>query len=70
MKVIVDRIEGNFAVCEKEDRSMINIPFESLSFIPSEGDVLIISDNGIVLDSVETAKRKKEIEDLTHGMWE
>jgi hypothetical protein len=30
MKVTIDRFEGEYAVCEKADRTMINIPREKL----------------------------------------
>lgn len=64
MKFIIDRFEGNYAVCEDENRVMHNI---SKSIIPSEakeGEVL-----EIVINKAETEKRKKEIEELTKDMW-
>lgn len=66
MKVIIDRFEGDFAVCEKEDRTMVDIPKEILPEKAKEGDVLIIS---ISIDSEETEKRKKIVEDLTKDIW-
>jgi hypothetical protein len=69
LKVIVDRIEEEIAVCEQENRQMINIPLKDISFIPKEGDVLIIDKNNIKLDLEETKNKKGEIENLTKDLW-
>ena len=45
MRLIVDRIESGFAVCEAEDMSVINIPLSDFSFEVYEGCGLIF-DNG------------------------
>lgn len=66
MQVIIDRFEGNFAVCEKENKTMVDIPKEILPDEAKEGDVLTIS---ISINSKETEKRKKIIEDLTKDIW-
>ena len=42
MKVIIDRFEEEYAVCEKEDRKIINIDKNKLPSTVKEGDVLII----------------------------
>jgi len=69
MKVIIDRIEGKFAVCEKEDRRMLDIEKIKVPITAKEGDVLNI-DNGIItINLQETVKRKKEIEELTKDLW-
>lgn len=70
MKVIIDRFEGNFAVCEKEDRTMMDIEKSKIPSIAKEGDVLNIFNNKITIDLEETKKRKKEIEELTKDLWE
>ena len=69
MKVIIDRFEGNFAVCEKEDRQMVDIKKSKIPTTAKEGDVLNIDKDMITIDSVETEKRKKEIEELTKDLW-
>ena len=71
MKVIIDRFEGNYAVCEKENQEMIDIEKEKIPVGAKSGDSLIIGDNGIiVLDTVENENRKKRIEKLMEDMWE
>jgi len=69
MKVIIDRFEGGFAVCEKEDRKMLDIQREKVPNTAKEGDVLNITDDKITIDIEETKKRKKEIEELTKDLW-
>lgn len=66
MKVIIDRFESNFAVCEKENKTMIDIPKEILPEEAKEGDVLNIN---ISIDTEETENRKKIIEELTKDIW-
>jgi hypothetical protein len=66
MKVIIDRFEGDFAVCEKDDKTMVNIDMRILPEKVKEGDVLNIE---IKVDEEETEKRKKVIEELTRDLW-
>ncbi len=69
MQVIIDRFEGEMAVCEKPDRTMFNIPRRKLPIESREGDVLIIEGDSIRIDLAETAKRRKAAEDLMKGIW-
>lgn len=69
MKVIIDRFEGDFAVCEKEDRRMINIERAVIPSEAREGDVLIVDGGSITIDEAETEKRKRLIEELTKDIW-
>lgn len=69
MKVTIDRFEGNFAVCEKADRTMINIPKEKIPAEAKEGDILTIEGDEIKLDADVTAKRKKDIDKLMNDLW-
>jgi hypothetical protein len=43
MKVTIDRFEGDFAVCEKADRTMINNEKNKLPANAKEGDTLIVT---------------------------
>ena len=69
MKVTIDRIEGSYAVCEMEDRTMINIHVKKLPSGSKEGDVLNIEDEHVSLDTAETERRRKNIEDMTKKLW-
>lgn len=69
MKLIIDRLEGEFAVCEREDGTMLNIPKDKIPKHAHEGDVLNVENNKITMDEEETRKRKEEIEELIRDMW-
>lgn len=64
MKVVLDRFEGDYAVCEKPDRTMINITKNKLPIDAKEGDVIVIIGDTITIDEVETAERKRKSQQL------
>lgn len=70
MIVVIDRFEESFAVCECEDKAMINVEKDKLPEDAHEGDVLIIEGEDIKIDYEETEKRKREIEEFMSNMWE
>ena len=63
MNVIIDRFEGDFAVVELPDLSMVNLP---IALVPGakEGDVV-----KIIICENETDERKKRIEGLAKRLW-
>ncbi|WP_303871903.1 DUF3006 domain-containing protein [Acetobacterium wieringae] len=69
MKVIIDRFEGDYAVCEKEDRKMIDIQKAKIPVDAKEGDVLEIDNDQITIDVAATKKRKLELENLAKNLW-
>lgn len=70
LRVTIDRFEGDYAVCEKENRDMIDIEIKKLPANVKEGDVLIIDGEYIIIDTFETEKRRKEIQSLMDDLWE
>lgn len=64
MEVIVDRIEGDYAVVEIEKGKMCNLPIE---FVPNvkEGDVVTIT-----INKGKTEERKNTIEELMNSVFE
>lgn len=69
MRVVIDRFEGDCAVCETESRHMINIHKDNIPFDSKEGDVLKIDGDNIELDYEETKRRKEEAERLSDDLW-
>ncbi len=69
MKVIIDRFEGDYAVCETEERNMINIERSSIPLYAKEGDVLKISEDSITVDTLETAKEKNDADTMVDDLW-
>ena len=70
MQVIIDRFEGSFAVCEDENRKMINIEKAKLPKEAKEGSVLIIQGDNIEIDHIETENRKDRIKKMMDSLWE
>lgn len=70
MKVIIDRFEGEYAICEKEDRKMISIKKSKLPDEAKEGDVIVIRNENIVIDSSTTQDRKHRLQKLMDELWE
>ena len=64
MRYIIDRFEGEFAVCELEDMSMVNIPKKALPSDALEGDSILVT-----IDSAETEARKKKIGKLMDDLF-
>ena len=69
MRVIIDRFEGNYAVCEKENREMVNINKSKIPTDAKESDVLSIDGHIITIDITETEARKKQIKKMTEDLW-
>ena len=70
MKVIIDRFEGKFAVCEKADRKMINILKDKIPEGAKEGTLLNLHDDGkIEIDIEETERKVKGIEKLMKDLF-
>lgn len=69
MKVTIDRFEGDFAVVEKPDRTMMNIRRNKIPADAKEGDVLTIEGDTIRVDASETAKREKVVGDIMKDLW-
>lgn len=70
MKYIIDRFEGDLAVCEAEDRKTIDIERSKLPENADVGDVIILENGHFRVDKQETNKRRKEIEDLMNELFE
>ena len=63
-KLIIDRFEGDYAVCETENLEFVNIPKSALPCAAKEGDVISIS-----IDQSETEERKEKIEGLMNSLF-
>lgn len=57
--LIVDRIEGLYAVCECADKSRIQLPLAELPQEIQEGDCLRPQADGYWIDQAETQHRRK-----------
>lgn len=64
MNIIIDRFEGDYAVAELDDGTMVDIPKIILPGI-SEGDVV-----SIVKNEKETESRRNKINRLLDEVWD
>ena len=56
--LIIDRIEGETALCETADRTIIAIPLSLLPPGAGEGAVLTVTEQGYALDAAEAERRR------------
>ena len=69
MKLIIDYIEKDLVVCEREDGSQVHLDREKVPTEAKDGDVLIMSNDVYIIDKLSTTSRKKQIEKLTEELW-
>jgi len=63
MYFVIDRFEGNFAVCENYDTGkFVNIDKNKLPSDSKEGDFLLFENDEYIIDVKKTDERKKYIE--------
>ena len=67
-RYIVDRIEGDYAVCEIGE-NIVNLPLEDLPNSINEGDILIFRNGDYYIDETSKEERMKEILDKMSDVW-
>lgn len=70
VKLIIDRFEGDYAVCEDENKNIVSVLKAKLPKYAEEGSALEITDGFITVDQKETACRKKIIKEKMDGLWD
>ena len=68
MKLIVDRVEGELAGCETEDRTMIQIPVTEFESLPKDGDVVCYENHCAKKLEAETLSRKQAADELFRSL--
>ena len=67
----IDRFEGSVAVCEKENRELIQIPISLLPAGCKEGSCLYSDKEGIYhIDALQQKQLEKRIKDLMDSLFE
>ena len=61
MRLIIDRFENGFAVCEREDLPHVRVEAGLLPDGAKEGSVIDFSDGVYTIDEAETLKRRREM---------
>lgn len=64
-KLIIDRFEGTYAICEDQEKKMFAVSLNELPQGAKPGDVLQISGAGeLSVDQEETQRRRKKMAGL------
>ena len=70
MKFVIDRFEGEYAVCENiETQEMVDIPIELIPEVAQEGSVLTEENGVFELDLNGEEQRRQRIEEKMKGLW-
>jgi len=67
--LIVDRIEGKYALCERDDGKMQKVLLEVLPKCIKDGSVLNLRDGSYYLDEIAYEKRKNDILNLQNKLF-
>jgi len=70
MQLIIDRFEGDYAICEREDKTFINVPRKQLPKDANEGDVIIFENGKYMIDKETTKKRRDAIRKKMDELWD
>jgi len=69
-KYIIDRVESDYAIIEKENGDMYKIPIDIIKGDFKEGDVIIKNnDEYFEIDKEFTLNRRNKINDTTKNIW-
>jgi hypothetical protein len=68
-KYIIDRVEGNYVIAQKENEEMYEIPLGDIKGDFKEGDILVKMNRYFEIDEVSTFIRRKQIDDVMRDMW-
>jgi len=67
--MIIDRFEGEYAVCEQQDGTFIHIERSQIADAAKEGDVLVRTGDCYRVDAEATAARRAHIRNLFDGLF-
>ncbi len=69
-KVVIDRFEGIYAICEDRDQKLFAIAIAELPAGVKEGHVIEICDDGtLFIDEKETDIRREKNKKLQDSLW-
>lgn len=70
MILIIDRLEGSFAICEQENGSFLTIPRFHLPKEAKEGDCIQFINNTYTINEEETKARRIRVQEKMSSLWE
>lgn len=69
-KYIIDRVEEEYAILEKENGDMCKILSENIEGNFKEGDILVKEGESFKIDEEFTKLRKDKINNIMKDMWQ
>lgn len=69
MKYSIEKVENNIAVCENDGGEILNMELSRLPADIREGDVIIQTESGFVVDCDETQKRRRKMAELQKNVF-
>lgn len=69
MRFIVDRIENEFAVCENENKEMVNIPIKELPSNITEKSIIDYIGNKYIINEEEQLRKEDLIREKMNSVW-
>ena len=69
MRYIIDRIEGNIAICENENGNFLEIDILSLPSNIKEGDCIKFENSKYTVDEKYAEERRKNIRKKMNNLW-
>ena len=69
MRFIIDRFEGDYAICQGEEGDMEEIERTKIPSDSKEGVVLILEGDKFFIDKEETSRLKENIDKLMEEVW-
>ncbi len=67
---IVDRLEGAYVICEKEDKTFVDIEKHMFPAGVKPGDVVYEQNGKYLIDIEQTKNRSEKIRKLMDSLWE
>lgn len=69
MRLVIDRFEGNFAICENDNMEIIHIDKSKLPANAKEGSIIEDKEELYILLEKETEDRNKRIKEKMDRLW-
>lgn len=69
-RYIVDRLEGNFAVCETQSKKIVDINLDDFGFKVNPGDIILLKDGVYTLDYLSSNDLRKKNFDLQNSLFD
>ena len=70
MELVIDRFEERYAVCEDENRTIVNMDRSKLPAGAKEGDVLAVEGDNMSIDREKTREREERIKNMARSICE